>query len=219
MVVEPAKLEAVIFDLDGLLIDSEPIWARVEARFLERRGLHYDQEIARQYLGRRVIDLIGDFQRDFGIRGEPEALLQEWVDDYLQLTAQGIPLRPGAQEAVQELSSRYRLAIASSSPLHLIRRVVKLFHWEDYLTAVQSGDQVKHGKPAPDIFLAAAAQLGVGPARCLVLEDSLAGVSAAKAAGMFCFAVPNLDFYPAEAYGEADAIYPTLHEVRHALLG
>ncbi|HEY8348013.1 MAG TPA: HAD family phosphatase, partial [Symbiobacteriaceae bacterium] len=131
MAVKPADIHAIIFDLDGLLIDSEPIWTRVETLFLERRGLRYDPELGRQSLGRRVIDVIRFYQEHYGFSGNPEELLNEWIEDYLALTARGIPLRPGADEAVKELSRRYTTAIASSSPRPLIERVVAMFHWTD----------------------------------------------------------------------------------------
>lgn len=218
MVLSGSAVQAVIFDMDGLLIDSEPIWAEVESRFLKRHGCRYDEEVARQYLGMRITDALGVIGRHYGIAGSPEAFLAEWVETYLQLTAGGIPLRPGAAEAVEELHGHFRLAIASSSPRRLIQRVVELFHWQKAIAAIQSGEEVQRGKPAPDIFLAAARQLAAAPARCLVLEDSLNGVRAAKAAGMLCFAVPSLEFHSPDEFGEADGVFHDLHEVRQALL-
>lgn len=211
------SITAVIFDMDGLLIDSEPIWAEAEARLLAGRGITFDQEFSKLFFGRWISDALKGMQEQFGLQGDLDQLAREWAEHFCTICAERLPLRPGANEIIRHLHGRVPMAIASSSPRRVIDQVVRTFQWDRYIRGTRAGEEVQNGKPAPDIFLAAAALLGVEPARCLVLEDSPAGVRAAKAAGMHCLAVPSREFFPLEAFAEADAICDTLFAASAAI--
>jgi HAD superfamily hydrolase (TIGR01509 family) len=210
---------AIIFDLDGLLVDSEPRWQAAESAFLEAHGHRYDPALARRYAGLRLRDVIGVMRRECAIPGDPDRLAADLLARLLGEYDRGLVPRPGADSALRLLRGRYPLAIASSSPLEVIRFVTRRFGWEDSLAAVCSGEEVSHGKPAPDVFLLAAARLGVPPETCCVLEDSLAGLRAARAARMRCIAVPTPAFGTAEEFaGLADLVLASLAYLQPAMV-
>ncbi len=205
----------VIFDMDGLLIDSEPLWQEAEREFLAAHGRRYNPLIAKRHLGLRPQDVIAVMQRDYLMEGDPEALGQELIARLLDRYTHGLRPLPGAGEAIHMLGGIYPAAIASSSPMAVIHHVVERFGWDRSLVALCSGEEVTLGKPAPDLFLLASARLSVPPPACCVLEDSLTGVRAAKAARMRCIAVPTLMFAdPGEFAGLADLVLGSLIELR-----
>ena len=191
---------AIIFDLDGLLVDSEPHWQTAETAFLEAHGRPYDPALARRYAGLRLRDVISVIQQECGIPGDPGRLAEDLLARLLREYDRGLSACSGADAAIRRLESRYPLAIASSSPLDVIRFVARKFGWDGSLAALCSGEEVCRGKPAPDVFLFAATRLGVPPEACCVFEDSLAGVRAARAAGMRCIAVPTHAFGTTEEF-------------------
>jgi len=205
----------VIFDMDGLLVDSEPLWQEAEMEFLAAHGHSYDPFIARRHAGLRFTDVIAVMQREYLLAGDPKALVHELIDLFLSRYLNKLRLLPGADEAIRGLGVIHPAAIASSSPLTIIRHVVRRFKWDPLLAALCSGDEVCMGKPAPDLFLLAAKRLRVPPIACCVLEDTLTGVRAAKAAGMRCIAIPTLMFGdPREFTGLADIVLGSLTELR-----
>lgn len=209
----------MIFDMDGLLIDSEPLWQEAETAFLTAHNRRYDPGIAKQHLGLRLRDVIAVMQREYQVHGDPETLGQELITRLLGWYTNKLSPLPGADGAIRTLGRIYSAAIASSSPLAVIEHVVSRFGWEQSLAALCSGEEVPLGKPAPDLFLLAAARLGVPPAACCVLEDSLTGVRAAKAAGMRCIAVPTRLFAdPREFVGLADLVLDSLTELRPEMI-
>jgi HAD superfamily hydrolase (TIGR01509 family) len=209
---------AIIFDLDGLLVDSEPHWQVAETAFLEAHGRRYGPALARRYAGFRLRDVIGIMQRECGIPGDPSRLASDLLARLLSEYDRGLCARPGADAALRLLEGRYSLAIASSSPLEVIRFVTRKFGWEGSFEALCSGEEVPCGKPAPDVFLLAATRLGVPPEACCVFEDSPAGLRAARAAGMRCIAVPTPTFGTAEEFAElADLVLASLTGLRPAM--
>ncbi|MBI3977977.1 MAG: HAD family phosphatase [Chloroflexi bacterium] len=213
------RFKAIIFDMDGLLVDSEPLWAEAQRTLLRRRGLSWDPELFRRMMGRRPADAMRTIQQHYRLTGDTAALTGELIADVLQLYRQGVPLRPGAHDLVAAVAPSHRLAIASSSPREIIETVVALCGWDRLFGVLCSGDEVPRGKPAPDVFLAAATALDVSPVECLVLEDSPTGVAAALAADMTCYAVPSQELFTAADFPCAHAIIESLVEVLPLLDG
>ena len=183
---------ALIFDMDGLLVDSEPIAAVAMKRFLERRQLKPDPAAYLQLLGRRLPEAMLIVQAWYGLDGDQAELTEEYGALRLAAIKEGLPAMPGAFEIVrwaQELE--IPRALATSSMRSHADVGIAAAGITGLFTAEATGDEVEHGKPAPDLFLLAAGRLGVEPGRCLVFEDAPAGVAAGKAAGMEVVWIPN----------------------------
>jgi sugar-phosphatase len=187
------SLEAAIFDLDGLLVDSEPLWHEAELRIFAAHGVPITLEMVLSTKGR----FVGEAARLWYDRHPwpgpgPEEVATEIVDAVAVLVADRLELKPGARHAVGACRARgLRLALASSSPRRLIDLALARHDLDGTFEVVHSAEEEPAGKPDPAVFLTAAAMLGVVPGRCLVLEDAPAGVEAARRAGMVCLAVPE----------------------------
>lgn len=182
---------AMVLDMDGLMVDSEPLWFEVERAFAADRGAVWTLAHAHAAVGRGLATTLLMMNEAFGFPvdiARDIALIQDaFVDRVGELA-----LKPGCLELIAAATAAsIPQAVASSSPLRLIHAVLDRFAITARFEAIVSGESVSHPKPAPDIFLRTAALLGVDPARCAVLEDSLAGVTAGHAAGMFVVAVPE----------------------------
>lgn len=211
--------QAVIFDMDGLLVDTEPVWQVTENAMLTERGKQPDHEIRRSLVGLRMFDFWQGMSRAYGLTESLDVLGAEIIDRMVAMIEAGVDSRPGARELLVYLyERRIPCAIASSSPLALIDAVVKAHGWSSFFQIHVSGDEVISGKPAPDIYLEAAKRLGVDPSDCLALEDSPNGARAAVAAGMICYAIPDTShttlsaFVPITPY-----VYDSLHDVVETL--
>ncbi|HYO89000.1 MAG TPA: HAD-IA family hydrolase [Candidatus Limnocylindrales bacterium] len=209
----------VIFDMDGLLVDSEPVWGQVEDAMLSRRGYDLNVTIRERLIGMRMNDFWGAMVREYQLAESAEELIAEVTERMVTAIPGHVEPCPGAQELLDYLHARgVPCAIASSSPMAIINAVVDSEGWHGYFEAFVSGDQVLNGKPAPDIYLEAARQIGADPSVCLTLEDSRNGARAAVAAGMVCYAVPDLSHGHANHFTEITPhVFPSLHEVRLAL--
>lgn len=187
-------LKAVIFDMDGVLVDSEPLHYEVnKVTVKEHFDIDLNYEYYKQYIGSTVMYMWEKMIKDFSIEGyTPEELfgLSEEVKDRL-VEKNGYPQVHGAVDFVKSLSTKYKLAVASSSALVNIERNVSNLGIANEFDVLVTGLSVQNPKPAPDIFLKAAAELGVKPCECIVVEDSCNGVRAAKAAGMACIGFIN----------------------------
>jgi HAD superfamily hydrolase (TIGR01509 family) len=209
---------AVIFDLDGLLADTEPLWSESSCIFLRRRGLVYDPSLKPLFMGRHPMEVMTRMITHYGLTGEPGPMLEERLQIQRSLYERGISPMPGARELVLALAERgIPMAVASGSPTEIIRLVLKTLDLLGALSTWVGSDQVQRGKPAPDLFLLAAARLGAEPSRCVVLEDSTAGVEAAVAAGMRCVAVPSPET-PLSTVAGADLVVQSLSELSPEIL-
>jgi len=190
-------LAAVVFDLDGVLVDSEQLWDEVRRQVAREWGGRWTDEATGSMQGMSTPEWARHMVEQVGVRGTPDEVAAEVIrrmgDRYRR---EEVPLLPGAVEAVWALSERWPLGVASSSPPDLIRVVLDAAGIADRFRAVVSSEQVRRGKPAPDVYLAAAAELGVPPERCVAIEDSANGLRAAAAAGMTVVAVPNPHYPP-----------------------
>jgi HAD superfamily hydrolase (TIGR01509 family) len=180
--------ELIVFDCDGVLVDSEPIACAVVAQSLAALGLAVSEtQIAERYIGFSAASMYADLETRHGVTLDEaqRQTISRAVDERLAAT---VPAMPGAAAVLEALAAaQQRSCVASSgTPVRIRGSLTRAGLWPHFEGRVFSATQVAHGKPAPDLFLFAAAQMGVAPAKCLVVEDSLAGVTAARAAGMRC---------------------------------
>ena len=195
-------IKAVVFDLDGVLIDSEPTWDRVTRELLARHGRTFDRVIADQHMGMRLVDVVAAVLTAHKLEVDPEVFARELLDNLIAEFERSLRPMPGAEDALK-LGPSLGLAVglATGSPRRAVDAVLARYGWR--FNTICTGDDVTHGKPAPEIYQLAAARLGVPPAACVAIEDSRNGVRAAKAAGMVCISVP-------EPWDPADLTLPTL---------
>lgn len=211
--------EAVIFDMDGLLVNSEPVWEVTEDAVLARHGCTLTPDLRTPFIGLRMHDFWSGLASAIGLKAPVDTLVQEVVAEFLLGLPAGVPEQPGAGALIRQLQAQgIPIAVASSSPLAVIDGVIAARGWLDAFSIRVSGDEVPQGKPAPDVYLEACRRLGADPRRALALEDSRNGVRAAVAAGMTTVAVPDLSHTPR---AEFDVLTPhiadSLHDVRAAL--
>ena len=188
-------IRAVIYDLDGTLVDSERLWHEAETSLLAVRGLHYYDEVRAALLGQRMDACIRIIRDHYCLSDSVTMLRSELLERMMALVERKLQKRPGAEELLARVKGiGLPAAIASSSPLSFIEGVVRSCGWDElYFPSSQnylfSADDVPNGKPAPDVYLAAAKSLGIPPMECLAIEDSPTGARAAVAADMTCIAV------------------------------
>lgn len=212
--------EAIIFDMDGLLVDSEPIWEQAEISVLAAHGKTLDPKKREHLVGLRMDEFIPAFIRLFEVDAAGAAVEAEIVNTMLGFIATQVVTRPGAPELLAYIQQNdISCAIASSSPAVIIDAVVESQGWGEIFPVRVSAEVVAKGKPAPDVYLEAARQIGAIPGRTLALEDSPNGARSAVAAGMTCYAVPDLSHTRVEAFADITPhVYDSLHTVLAALL-
>jgi HAD superfamily hydrolase (TIGR01509 family) len=207
-------IEAVVFDLDGVLLQSEEVWDAVRARYVVEHGGRYDGEVQRAMMGMSAPEWSRYLHEDAGVREEPEEINRDVVELMLAAYRRELPLLPGAVEAVRRTAAAFPLALASSSNREIFEAVLELAGLAECFQATVSSEEVARGKPAPDVYLEAARRLGVSPEACTAVEDSHAGIRSAKAAGMRVVAIPNASYPPdAEALALADVVVPCLGDL------
>jgi HAD superfamily hydrolase (TIGR01509 family) len=204
-------IQAAIFDLDGVLIDSEPIWSRARAAIVARLGGHWTEDDQRNVMGANSRQWSAYIKRTWNLPHSEEEIFQLVLAEMMALYERHIPVLPGAREAVALLGAQYPLAVASSSPRELIPVALQRAGLAAWFKELVSSDEVAHGKPSPDVYLLAAERLSVSPDLCLAIEDSTNGIRAALAAGMSTIAVPNTTYPPdEETLAEATLVLPSL---------
>jgi beta-phosphoglucomutase-like phosphatase (HAD superfamily) len=213
-------IEAVLFDLDGVIVDSEPWWHAVRADWAAARGLTWTEADTRACMGRNSHDWAVIMNERLGVDLPAEEIERAIVDALVEKYArEPAPRVPGALEAVGRIAAAYPAAIASSSHPAVIQATLQAVGLVGHFRAVVSADDVGSGKPAPDVYLEAARRLGVPAARCLVVEDSLNGVLAGHAAGMTVLLVPNASVPPGDGAAEiADHVIVRLADLDPRLL-
>jgi HAD superfamily hydrolase (TIGR01509 family) len=205
----------VIFDMDGLLVDSESVWLIAEKEMIESRGHVYTDEARAQIVGLRIDEFIIKLHEIYQFEDELSALHDQLLARMLELIPHSVKPQPGARELIDYIvKHNIPMAIASSSAKSIIDATVKTQGWEDIFTIRCSAEDEAHGKPAPDVYLTAARRLNIDPAECLALEDSPNGARAAVAAGMTCYAVPDETHTSLHSFdGITPHIFKSLHEV------
>ncbi len=206
-------IEAVVFDLDGLLLDSEQLWDEVREELARERGGRWHEGAQRDMMGMSSPEWSRYMHEVIGLPEPPEEIAAEVVRRMMERYREQLPLLPGALEAVERLAARWPLGLASSSNRELIDLTLQLSGMDKYFRASVSSEEVARGKPAPDVYLEAARRLGVPPERCAAIEDSHNGIRSAKAAAMRVMAIPNPHFPPGDALEEADVVLGSLDEL------
>jgi HAD superfamily hydrolase (TIGR01509 family) len=207
-------IDGVVFDLDGVLLDSEQVWDGVREQLVRERGGGWHDEAQRDMMGMSSVEWSRYMHDRLGLREAPDEISAEVVRRLGRLYRDQLPELPGACEAVERLAGRWPLALASSSNRELIDLALELLGVSALFAATVSSEEVARGKPAPDVYLEAARRLGVDPTRAAAIEDSQNGIRSAAQAGMRVLAIPNRHFPPGEdALAEADAVLDSLEEL------
>jgi len=187
-------IEAVIFDMDGLLVDSEPTWDKARAAIAARVGRPWNQQDHFNVMGVSTAEWTQYMIKRLGLASTPEEVQDEVIGHVAAMYAQKIPFRPFAVEAVQWAAAKYPTALASGSPQQLIDIVTQSPELRGCFQVILSADEIGVGKPDPAIYLETAKRLGVSPEKCICLEDSPFGVLSGRRANMFVINVPDPDF-------------------------
>ena len=212
-------IDAVVFDLDGVLIDSEQVWSAAREQLVRERGGSWRADATRAMMGMSSPEWSRYLHDELGVDLPPEEISRAVVERMAGLYRERLPLIPGAREAVVSVAGRRRLGLASSANRELIDLVLELAELRPFFAVTVSSEEVAHGKPAPEVYLEAARRLGVPPARCAAVEDSSNGLRSAAAAGFVVVAVPNREFPPAQdALGLAAVVLGSLEGLRPGLL-
>ena len=188
-----------MFDLDGVIVDSEPVWKQVRRQVVAEHGGHWLPDAQRRLMGMSTGEWARYLSQDLGVGLPPPEVAALVIEQMQARYREGVPLMPGAGGAVRRLAARWPLGLASSSPPALIDAVLDEAGLRGCFTAALSTEQVSHGKPAPDIYLAVTGQLGCPPERCAAVEDSTNGLRSAAAAGLQVIAVPHPRYPPEPA--------------------
>jgi len=189
-------IEAVVFDLDGVLIDSEPVWEEVRRDFVAAHGGRWAPDAQRRLMGMSTLEWARYLSEDLGAGLTPEEVAAQVIQEMRARYARQLPLMPGAVGAVRRMAGHWPLGLASSSPPVLIETVLAAAGIEPLFVTTVSTEEVAQGKPAPDVYLTVAGRMGTPPARGLAVEDSSNGLRSAGAAGLQVAAVPHPRYPP-----------------------
>jgi HAD superfamily hydrolase (TIGR01509 family) len=212
-------IRAVIFDLDGLLLDSESAWDGGRRALAAEHGIDWPEGATEAMMGMSAPEWSAFVQTEIGVPLEPEAISDRVVERVLRGYEERLPLLPGAEAAIERIAARWPLGLASSSNKQVIDRVMETSGWGRVFETWVSSEEVPRGKPAPDVFEEAARRLGVDAAAAAGIEDSHNGILAARAAGLRVIAIPNHEFPPGdEALAAADVVLRSLDELDPAVI-
>ena len=212
-------IAAVVFDMDGVLVDTEQVWDDVREQLARERGGRWHAGAQGDMMGMSSPEW-SQYMRDvIGLPGSAAEINAEVVARMLERYREALPLIDGAVDAVHRLATSFPLAVASSSNRPLIKTVLASAGIADLFTVTVSSEEVGHGKPEPDVYLEATRRLGFSPSRCAAIEDSANGIRSAHAAGLRVFAIPNAHYPPAaDVLALADVVLPSLADLPVAAL-
>jgi HAD superfamily hydrolase (TIGR01509 family) len=212
-------VEAVVFDLDGVLLDSEQLWNQSKEALVRATGGRWRDDAPRAMLGMNSTEWSSYMHDELDVPLPQEEINRAVVSWMEERYRSGLPLLPGAVDVVRGLAAQWPVALASSASRGIIDLVLELSGLAEVFVVTVSSDEVPRGKPAPDVYLKAARRLGVAPASCVAIEDSSSGLRSAAAAGLTAIALPN-PYYPpgADALALAAAAITTLHELTPRLV-
>jgi HAD superfamily hydrolase (TIGR01509 family) len=207
-------IDAVVFDLDGLLIETEELWDEVREALARERGGRWNESAQRDMMGMSSREWSRYMHETVGLAESPEEINDLVVERMAERYRARLPLLPGAVAAVERIAARWPLGVASSSNRALIDLVLELSGLAKHFRATVSSEEVARGKPASDVYLEAARRLGVDPTQAAAVEDSEAGIRSAAAAGMRVVVIPNRSFPPSEdVLAAADVVLDSLDEL------
>lgn len=207
-------IKAVIFDMDGLLIDSEPFWRMSQKRIFSKRGLNLVEDDFESFMGKRVDEVVEIIysKKPWYDKTQTE-IANEIVEGVIELVEERGLALPGVEKTLQKLQDQnFKIGLASSSSLKIIKAVLRKLKLEAFFEVVHSAQFEEYGKPHPQIFISTAKMLGISPSECLVMEDSFHGVIAALAANMKCVAIPNTKANNLARFVIADQILESMEE-------
>jgi HAD superfamily hydrolase (TIGR01509 family) len=205
---------AAVFDLDGVIIDSEQLWDEVREGLARERGGRWSKQAQADMMGMSSTEWSRYMHEVVGLPEPPDAINREVVRRMLVRYSEHLPLIDGAVDAVKRLAAHWALGVASSSNRELIDHVLELSGLAPYFNVTVSSEEVERGKPAPDVYLEAADRLGVEPSRSVAIEDSASGIRSAHAAGMRVVAIPNRAFPPpADVLALANVVLESINEL------
>jgi beta-phosphoglucomutase-like phosphatase (HAD superfamily) len=212
-------IKAVIFDLDGLLVDSEPVWFRVRTEMFQRFGMTWTNEDQKALMGRSTLAWIEYVEDKLQGKLSQDEIVHQTLDGMVQFYRSGeVRLMLGAQKALDFCGRNNVLGLASGSPRILIDAALESNGWKNSFSKILSSDEVVNGKPAPDVYWETMKRLKVEPEECVVVEDSGSGILAGKAAGARVIAVPNEHLMPpAEVLAKADMVIDSLTSIDVAM--
>jgi HAD superfamily hydrolase (TIGR01509 family) len=206
--------EAVVFDLDGVIVDSEHVWDAARESLARERGGHWHENAQRDMMGMSSVEWSRYMHDVIGLEDPPEEISAEVVRRLEAIYREELPLIEGAAEAVARLAKRWPLGVASSSNRRIIDLVLDLADLDRFFRATVSSEEVPRGKPAPDVYLETARRLGADPRKCAAVEDSHNGILSARAAEMRVVAIPNTRYPPGEeALAAADVVIQSITEL------
>jgi HAD superfamily hydrolase (TIGR01509 family) len=212
-------VKAVVFDLDGVLIDSESVWDDVRTGLAAEHGRPWPDDATHRMMGMSTQEWSAYLVDTVGVPGPASEVASTVIGRMADRYREHLPLLPGAVEAVRRLADRWPLGLASSSPRRLIDSVLEAAGLTDAFQVTLSTEEVEEGKPSPAVYLAVASRLGAHPETVVAIEDSSNGLRSASRAGMHVIAVPRPDFPPAaDALGLADIVVDHLDAVTHDLV-
>jgi HAD superfamily hydrolase (TIGR01509 family) len=213
-------VEAVVFDLDGVLVDSEQVWDDVREQLAHERGGRWHERAQADMMGMSSAEWSRYMHDVIGLAESPEEINAEVVQRLLARYRRSLPLLPGAVEAVERLAQRWPLGLASSSNREVIDAVLEAAGLAERFRATVSSEEVERGKPAPEVYLEAARRLEVDPSRCVAIEDSRNGIRSAHAAGMRVIAIPNRHYPPsADALAVTELVVESLDQLTPDRIG
>jgi HAD superfamily hydrolase (TIGR01509 family) len=207
-------IEAVVFDLDGVIVDSEHVWDAAREVLARERGGHWHENAQTDMMGMSSTEWSRYMHDVIGLKDPPEEISAAVVSRLEATYREELPLIDGAPEAIARLAERWPLAVASSSNRPIINLVLELSGLDRFFRVTVSSEEVQHGKPSPDVYLEAALRLGIDPEHAVAVEDSHNGILAAKAGGMCVVAIPYRRYQPGEgALAEADVVLEDISEL------
>ena len=206
-------IEAVIFDMDGVLVDSEVYWDKSRVEYARDRGRVWTDEFQRLAMGRSTVGWARVMQEKLALEESIDEIIAEMKARVIAHYEERMPTRPGALESVAHMDEHFRVGLASGSPTEIIKAVLRITGLDQIFEVMVYGDEVRRGKPAPDIYCEAMQQMGVSPAVSLGIEDSANGLRSLKAAGLYAVAAPSPDYpLPDDVLALADAHITTLED-------
>jgi HAD superfamily hydrolase (TIGR01509 family) len=210
-------IRAVVFDLDGVIVDSEQVWDAAREALARERGGRWHEQAQQDMMGMSSVEWSRYMHDVIGLKDPPEEISAEVVRRLEDTYRKELPLIDGATEAVARLADRWPLGVASSSNRPIIDLVLELSGLDRFFRATVSSEEVPRGKPSPDVYIEAARRLGSDPKETAAIEDSRNGILSAKAAGMRVIAIPNRRFPPGEeALAEAEVVLGSISELAPA---
>ena len=209
------KIKGAVFDMDGLMFDTENLTYQLQKQILNNDGFDFSIEHYKQTVGKRLADLLPLFQKFFGEDFDAEGFRQKCREAYIKYTDEnGVPVKPGLNEILEKLKAeKIKIALATSTTSRSAKRTLKTAGVLDYFDEIVCAEDVEYGKPDPEPFLKAAEKLSLNPGKCLALEDSYNGIISAHSAGMITVMVPDLIEPTEEITALCDYIFKDLNEV------